>query len=73
MAVEQGKYGWKWICPNGMQCIYRHCLPPGYVIKRDAPIAKQENTVLLENKIDEDRNKLEKENKWALFAMEREA
>lgn len=62
-AVEQGKYGWKWVCPNGMQCIYRHCLPPGYSIKKDLPLLKQDDGITLEQRIDEDRNKLEKENK----------
>jgi hypothetical protein len=28
-AVEEGKYGWFWNCPNGgHQCMYRHSLPP---------------------------------------------
>jgi hypothetical protein len=32
-AVENGKYGWFWICPNGGdQCKYKHSLPPGYVL-----------------------------------------
>ena len=22
-SVENRKYGWKWVCPNGMSCIYR--------------------------------------------------
>ncbi|KAH0563055.1 hypothetical protein GP486_002374 [Trichoglossum hirsutum] len=31
-AVENGKYGWFWTCPNGGdQCKYKHSLPPGYV------------------------------------------
>ena len=31
-AVEDGKYGWFWQCPNGGdKCMYRHSLPPGYV------------------------------------------
>ena len=31
-AVENGKYGWFWTCPNGGdKCMYRHSLPPGYV------------------------------------------
>ena len=31
-AVEDGKYGWFWTCPNGGdKCMYRHNLPPGYV------------------------------------------
>jgi Zinc finger C-x8-C-x5-C-x3-H type (and similar) len=30
-AVEDQKYGWFWICPNGGEkCMYRHSLPPGY-------------------------------------------
>lgn len=32
-AVEDDKYGWRWICPNkGENCVYRHCLPEGYVV-----------------------------------------
>jgi hypothetical protein len=31
-AIEDGKYGWFWICPNGGdKCKYKHALPPGYV------------------------------------------
>lgn len=31
-AIEEGKYGWFWICPNGGdKCKYKHALPPGYV------------------------------------------
>lgn len=22
-ALEHSRYGWKWVCPNGMACIYR--------------------------------------------------
>jgi hypothetical protein len=33
--VENNKYGWFWLCPSGKDCIYRHCLPPGYILKRD--------------------------------------
>ncbi|KAL0638353.1 Translation machinery-associated protein 46 [Maublancomyces gigas] len=33
-AVENGKYGWFWQCPNGGdQCKYKHSLPPGFVLK----------------------------------------
>jgi len=29
-AVENGKYGWFWTCPNGGdKCMYKHSLPPG--------------------------------------------
>lgn len=32
-AIEDGKYGWFWICPNGGdKCMYKHALPPGYVL-----------------------------------------
>ena len=33
-AVETGKYGWFWECPDGGdKCKYRHALPPGFVLK----------------------------------------
>lgn len=33
-AVENGKYGWFWECPNGGKaCKYKHSLPPGFVLK----------------------------------------
>lgn len=29
-AIEDGKYGWFWVCPNGGdKCMYVHALPPG--------------------------------------------
>ena len=32
-AIEDGKYGWFWICPNGAdKCMYKHALPPGWVL-----------------------------------------
>lgn len=37
-ALEKRQYGWFWTCPNGgNNCKYRHCLPPGYVLRKDAP------------------------------------
>ncbi len=30
-AIEDGKYGWFWTCPNGDKCMYQHKLLPGYV------------------------------------------
>ncbi|KAL2019126.1 hypothetical protein VTK56DRAFT_10077 [Thermocarpiscus australiensis] len=33
-AIEDGKYGWFWVCPNnGDKCMYKHALPPGFVLK----------------------------------------
>ena len=40
-AVEGGKYGWFWNCPNGKECKYRHALPPGYVLKKDRERVKE--------------------------------
>ena len=32
-AIEDGKYGWFWTCPNGGdKCFYQHKLPPGSAI-----------------------------------------
>eukprot|EP00029_Vermamoeba_vermiformis_P000932 TRINITY_DN11100_c0_g1_i1.p1 TRINITY_DN11100_c0_g1~~TRINITY_DN11100_c0_g1_i1.p1 ORF type:complete len:400 (+),score=163.50 TRINITY_DN11100_c0_g1_i1:41-1201(+) len=42
-ALEQKKYGWFWECPNGDKCVYRHALPPGYVLKQKE--SKKEETV----------------------------
>ena len=33
-AVEKSKYGWFWQCPNGTACIYKHALPPGFVLNK---------------------------------------
>ena len=33
-AIEKGLYGWFWECPSGDKCIYRHALPPGFVLKK---------------------------------------
>jgi len=35
-AIEANRWGWFWECPNGnTKCIYRHALPPDYVLKKD--------------------------------------
>jgi hypothetical protein len=35
-AVETSKYGFRWECPsNGDKCIYRHCLPPGFILNTE--------------------------------------
>ena len=34
-AIEEERYGWFWDCPNGgLECKYRHALPPGFVLKK---------------------------------------
>ncbi|KAI9795406.1 MAG: hypothetical protein M1833_007194 [Piccolia ochrophora] len=41
-AVENGKYGWFWQCPNGGdKCMYRHSLPVGFVLKTSAQRAAE--------------------------------
>eukprot|EP01017_Pseudomicrothorax_dubius_P043893 TRINITY_DN7375_c0_g1_i10.p1 TRINITY_DN7375_c0_g1~~TRINITY_DN7375_c0_g1_i10.p1 ORF type:complete len:403 (-),score=174.52 TRINITY_DN7375_c0_g1_i10:943-2151(-) len=58
-AVENSTYGWRWVCPNGWACHYRHCLPPGYTLKKDK--AKREDDyelTPLEELLEEERAKL---------------
>lgn len=62
-AVESRVYGWFWECPNGENCQYRHCLPPGFILKRDKE--KSENLEKMEEKkieeiIDRERDELKK-------------
>lgn len=66
-AVENGKYGWFWICPNGGdQCKYRHSLPPGFVLKTKEQRAAEKAlmdksplaTLTLEDFLESERHKL---------------
>ncbi|KAK6541394.1 hypothetical protein TWF694_007206 [Orbilia ellipsospora] len=66
-AIEDGKYGWFWVCPNnGDQCKYRHVLPPGFVVKTSAQrLAEKEEleknpnrTLTLEDFLETERHKL---------------
>ncbi|KXL46456.1 hypothetical protein M433DRAFT_50634, partial [Acidomyces richmondensis BFW] len=66
-AVEEQKYGWFWTCPNGGdKCMYKHSLPPGFVLKtkeqRAAERALMEKspmaTLTLEDFLDSERHKL---------------
>lgn len=61
-AVEDEKYGWRWECPNGSKCQYRHMLPEGYVLltkkQRDAEKQRQKDNVetrSIEEIIEEER------------------
>lgn len=58
-AVEKKQYGWFWVCPNGgKDCMYRHALPPGYVLKSQMKALLEEeaaNTLTVEEKIEEER------------------
>ena len=66
-AVEEGKYGWFWTCPNGGdKCMYRHSLPPGFVLKTKEQRAAEKaamdksplKTLTLEDFIENERHKL---------------
>ncbi|KAI8775940.1 zinc finger CCCH domain-containing protein 15 isoform X1 [Biomphalaria glabrata] len=54
-AVESSKYGWFWECPNGVKCIYRHCLPPGFVLKKDQKKADTEDQITIEELVETER------------------
>uniref|UniRef100_A0A8C4QND6 Zinc finger CCCH domain-containing protein 15 n=1 Tax=Eptatretus burgeri TaxID=7764 RepID=A0A8C4QND6_EPTBU len=54
-ALEKEKYGWFWNCPNGENCIYRHALPPGFVLKKDAKKEEKEEEISLEDLIERER------------------
>nr|CAG4645069.1 EOG090X0C5B [Leptodora kindtii] len=54
-AVEKNKYGWFWECPNGASCIYRHALPPGFVLKKDKKKEDKKDEISLEELIERER------------------
>lgn len=65
-AVEDEMYGWRWECPNGAKCGYRHQLPEGYVVtskkdreknRKEAEAAAMDETTI-EEKIEAERNAL---------------
>ncbi|KAI9744835.1 MAG: hypothetical protein M1818_001760 [Claussenomyces sp. TS43310] len=66
-AVEDGKYGWFWTCPNGGdKCMYQHKLPPGFVLKTKEERAAEKalldksplKTLTLEDFLEIERHKL---------------
>jgi len=57
-AVEKSLYGWFWNCPNGDKCMYRHALPPGFVLKKDQKKEDESEKVSLEEHIENERNQL---------------
>jgi hypothetical protein len=55
-AVEKSLYGWFWECPNGgAKCMYRHALPPGYVLKKDKKKDDKKDEISLEELIETER------------------
>lgn len=58
-AVEKRKYGFFWECPNGRDCIYRHALPPGFVLKREKQKqSEEEEEISLEEFLETERHNL---------------
>ncbi|XP_028325368.1 zinc finger CCCH domain-containing protein 15 [Gouania willdenowi] len=59
-AIENNKYGWFWSCPaGGDTCMYRHALPPGFVLKRDKKKEeKDEEEISMEELIENERSAL---------------
>ncbi|KAJ5165867.1 Translation machinery-associated protein 46 [Penicillium capsulatum] len=66
-AVENQKYGWFWTCPNGGdKCMYKHSLPPGFILKTKEQKAAEKalmdksplNTLTLEDWLESERHKL---------------
>ena len=66
-AVEEGKYGWFWTCTNGGdKCMYKHSLPPGFVLKTKEQRAAEKalmdksplKTLTLEDFLESERHKL---------------
>jgi hypothetical protein len=66
-AVENQKYGWFWQCPNGGEkCMYKHSLPPGFVLKTKEQRAAEKAlmdksplaTLTLEDFLESERHKL---------------
>lgn len=53
--MEKSKYGWFWQCPTGENCIYRHALPPGFVLKKDKKKEEKKNDISLEDLIERER------------------
>ncbi|KAL3229075.1 Translation machinery-associated protein 46 [Nakaseomyces bracarensis] len=66
-AVENGKYGWFWVCPNGGdKCMYKHSLPPGFVLKTkeqkrlEREALDSQPKITLEEFIETERERLDK-------------
>ncbi|KAJ8282402.1 hypothetical protein COCON_G00049210 [Conger conger] len=59
-AIENSKYGWFWVCPGGGDvCMYRHALPPGFVLKKDKKKEEEkEEEISLEELIENERSAL---------------
>ncbi len=51
VSIDTLRFGWFWECPNGERCMYRHALPPGFMLKsqrKAAEAAAKANVISLE-------------------------
>lgn len=55
-AIAEKKYGWFWVCPNGVNCKYKHALPQGFVLDTKKQVEKRE--FCIETDIDDARQAL---------------
>ena len=57
-AIEECKYGWFWVCPNGGdKCMYRHALPVGFVLrsqKKKQDEQQEQQKITIEELIEEE-------------------
>lgn len=60
-------YGWKWECPNGDDCHYKHCLPKNFIIPTGKDKMQEEMSIEeymdLEEQIDAERERVSKDGK----------
>uniref|UniRef100_A0A8C5KK63 Zinc finger CCCH domain-containing protein 15 n=1 Tax=Jaculus jaculus TaxID=51337 RepID=A0A8C5KK63_JACJA len=58
-AIENNMYGWFWMCPGGGDnCIYRHALPPGFVLKEEKQKEEKEGEISLKDLIEREHSSL---------------
>jgi len=69
-AVENSKYGWFWKCPNGESCIYRHALPPGFMLKKDRKKEEKKDEISMEELVEKERALLSASGKFTKITLE---
>jgi ssDNA-binding Zn-finger/Zn-ribbon topoisomerase 1 len=68
-AIAEKRYGWFWVCPNGVNCKYKPALPAGFVLKTTEKKEKVEFNV--ERDIDAARQALAEGAKGTPVTFER--
>eukprot|EP00013_Stygamoeba_regulata_P015787 CAMPEP_0177681058 /NCGR_PEP_ID=MMETSP0447-20121125/30506_1 /TAXON_ID=0 /ORGANISM="Stygamoeba regulata, Strain BSH-02190019" /LENGTH=408 /DNA_ID=CAMNT_0019190435 /DNA_START=108 /DNA_END=1334 /DNA_ORIENTATION=- len=73
IAIEEKKYGWLWECPDGVGCKYRHCLPPGFVLKSKTSEKDtvKEDKLALELRLESERQEVLKQGGGTEVTLER--